>query len=192
MPLYYFFQINITIADPADTPSDYGMYTLRLTQDESRESWHTGISVHLLDPSESTYAPTIYDTKDYVADEARGAVQAALDAWEVDIASHSKGGIVLIRPKDYSTANPEAAHIENLIMSRPVKLQGIGPGGDSPLIDETLGSRLSGAGFGAGILCDPEIVPDQLFCDALSKAAWIQRIKAAVAELGESEIVRTV
>jgi len=177
--------VDISIANPVDNGEPYGMYKLqltrRLTPTELGESWHTGISVHLIG---GAYDPVVYDSSDYVADNTRGAVQAAIDAWEGDVANHGSGGIVLIRPAPVDTSNPEGAHLENLIMSRPVKLQGFGPGHDNLVATDTQGTHLSGAAFGAGILCNPFQVPD-LFCDTLARDAWLARVESAAAALGD-------
>jgi hypothetical protein len=166
--------VTIEIATP-DLARPYGMYTLELTN--FGQKWHTGISIHLLGGS---YTPTVFDTADYTATATAGRIQAAINDWE-DFGVHTLGAIILIRPEaaDPNT-NPEGAHLENLIMSLPAKLQGIGPGGDNPAFLDTQGTHVSGGGFGAGILCDAG-----QFCDALAPGAWKVRAEARARELAE-------
>lgn len=141
------------------------MYQLELVNPDSAEAWFTGISVHLIG---GDYDPVIYDSdsEDFNPTTEAGRIQLAIDAWEADTANHSRGGIILIRPNEINDqTNREGAHFENLIMVRPVFLQGIGPGGDLPADEETRGTQLNGGNFGAGVLCLDE---DILFCDALA------------------------
>jgi hypothetical protein len=84
----------------------------------------------------------------------------------------------MIHPNTISDNNPEGAHLENLIMSYPVKLQGIGPGGDNGADQLTRGTLLDGGNFGAGVLC----VSD-LFCDAPARGAWIDNAQTKAASL---------
>jgi hypothetical protein len=173
-------QVTIIIETPED-PLSYGMYTLELTNNFEKK-WHTGISIHLLGES---YTPTVFDTANYT--DTGGPIQAAINDWEDNgknktdpVPDYESGAIILIRPVDADpNTNPEGAHLENLIMSRPAKLQGIGPGGDNPVFSETQGTHVSGGGFGNGILC----TGTDLFCDALARDAWIVRAEDKAQEM---------
>jgi hypothetical protein len=162
-------QVIVNITKPLNV-SDFGMYQLELINNED-EKWITGISIHLLDPAGEGYAPTIYVTSDFVANEIQGPIQRAIDTWEGDDSDlHEKGGIIFIPPHP---DNPKGAHLENLIMgSPPAKLQGIGPGGDIVVDEATRGTHLNGGNFGSGVLCTGAPAADNFFCDTQATAAW--------------------
>jgi FtsP/CotA-like multicopper oxidase with cupredoxin domain len=181
--------------------SFFGMFQLELTNSETEETWFTGISIHLIG---GNYNPVIYRVGDLApggADynatvDGGGPIQQALDAWEAATESHERGAIIMIHPNQVKHLNPDGAHFENLIMSYPAKLQGIGPGKDREVVttandqEPTRGTQLDGANFGAGILCDPFANP-QLFCDARTRDAWLDIISNKVASLtaGGNEII---
>ena len=103
------------------------MYQLEIENSANDRIIH-GITVHLLD--ELSYNPVIYDSREtwYVSDSdtSKGRLQHALDHWEEATANHTRGAVLVIYPNDISADNPTGAHVENLIMSYPMKLQGIG------------------------------------------------------------------
>jgi hypothetical protein len=179
----FLLQVIITISDPGmDGVHSYGMYQLKLVNQDSMEEWLTGISVHLRDYNGNGYFPMIYDPAHYAASSTEGPIQQAIDEWEGASASlHAKGAIVMIHPNVITNDNPEGAHLENLIMSYPVKLQGIGPGGDNSADERTRGTQLDGGNFGAGVLCD-----GNLFCDAAARGAWIDNAQTKAANLQRS------
>lgn len=95
-----------------------------------------------------TYAPV--ESLPAVADHA---IQRALDA-------APPGALVVVYPNDPSAnprQNPRGAYYENLIISRPVKLQGVGPGGVRAADLSTVrGSIIDGGAFGG----DTPVVTD--------------------------------
>ena len=105
------------------------MYQLELVN-FGQEELLTGISIHLLGES---YNPKIFNVMDDSFQPTPelpgvGRIQQAIEAWESDYEyDASRGAIILIPPNVFSEVdNLEAAHVENLIVGRPVKLQGFG------------------------------------------------------------------
>jgi hypothetical protein len=132
----------VTVTDPGD----YGMYQLEI-KNSANEFMLGGISVHLM--HELSYNPVIYDSRQswYVLDPnaPNGRLQHAIDHWEEGTANHTRGAILLIYPNTIAVDNREGAHVENLIMSHPMKLQGIGKAGTglTKRILEILGLQLT-------------------------------------------------
>jgi len=103
----------------------YGMFQLELVNADNEELLN-GISVHLLGGS---YKPKIYNVMDteYAPTPQQGRIQQAIDFSETGrTEALDVGAIILIPPNVISDNNLEAAHVENLIMGRPAKLQGFG------------------------------------------------------------------
>ena len=73
------------------------------------------------------------------------AIQNALD----DAAASNGNDLVVVYPGTATAANPRGAYYENLVVTRPVKLQGVGagripgPNNNSPYIQGTV---VDGAG----------------------------------------------
>jgi hypothetical protein len=78
-----------------------------------------------------------------------GAVDANNPETAVQDAIEAAGnqGMVVVFPGPAVTNNPTGDYFENLIVSQPVKLQGVGPGGVYADGTAVLGSRLNGLGF---------------------------------------------
>ena len=171
------------------------MFQLELTN--NGETWFTGISIHLIGGG---YVPVIYRVGDlapggpeFNPTDTLGPIQQALDAWEANSTVHARGAIIMIHPNNRTEFNPEGTHLENLIMSYPAKLQGVGPGKDRETAnDDVRGTQLDGGAFGAGILCpDPFNPPAQsnLFCDALARDAWLDNMNQKVTALTEQATI---
>lgn len=102
-------------------------------------------------PTGAVYAPTVYEVgpgKPYapvnsLPSSADHAIQRALDA-----AAASPGNdLVVVYPNDPSTdrVNPRGAYYENLVVTKGVKLQGVGPGSPDGSVR---GSIVDGGAFG--------------------------------------------
>ncbi len=92
------------------------------------------------------YRPDIYEVG---PGKPSATIQAALDSAAVDPTRQSlvvvyPGQPDLVNPR----ANPRGAYYENLIISAPVKLQGVGPGGVYPDGSVVPGSIIDGGAFG--------------------------------------------
>jgi hypothetical protein len=151
--------------------NNYGMFQLELVNADSGKAWITGISIHLTGDN-TDYNPVILDSRNYDPDNIAGRVQNAILKWEDEIADtpdRYRGCVILIYPNtDFSETNLAGDHIENLVLADPpVKLQGIGPGGDFPLHSKTRGTVLHGGNFGAGIKCN-----NILTCETEIQDAW--------------------
>ena len=128
-----------------------------------------GLTVHVLGtgPGGTTYTPNVYEvgpgvgTAKYDPTKAASQTGAAGTAPNkpshaiqnaVDDAARSAGAdLVVVYPNTATVANPRGAYYENLVVSRPVKLQGVGAGGfqgpetNSPHV---AGTVLDGGAFG--------------------------------------------
>ena len=108
-------------------------------------------------PAGPTYTPNLYEVG---PGHPFGTIQSALDA----AAASAGDDLVVVYPGPLPTANPRSnprgAYYENLIMTTPVKLQGVGPGGIRGT-ETVRGSIVDGGAF-AG--------------DGPTAAAWYQKI----------------
>ena len=117
---------QITVDVPADAP--VGPHQLKITAANGQGTVN-GLTIHVLGAGYNppvlevgpgrTYAPA-----DTLPATANHAIQDALDAAPA-------GALVVVYPNNPSVnprQNPRGAYYENLIISRPVKLQGVGPG----------------------------------------------------------------
>ncbi len=99
----------------------------------------------------ATYNPTVlevgpgktYDPAESLPLFADHAIQRALDAAPA-------GALVVVYPNEPSLdprQNPRGAYYENLIISKRVKLQGVGPGSPNPVSSNQRGSIIDGGAF---------------------------------------------
>ena len=113
-----------------------------------------GLTFHVLGGS---YTPNVYEVgpgKTYAPANslpatADHAIQRAIDA----AAASSGNDLVVVYPglatADNPRQNPRGAYYENLIITRPLKLQGVGPGGVQTATNTTVpGSIIDGSAFG--------------------------------------------
>jgi hypothetical protein len=122
---------QIVAAVPASMRA--GPYQLMVTHDNG-EPLVNGLTIHLLGPS---YNPTLFEVgpgKPYAT------VQSAIDAASVP----GLRGLVVVYPGAPEQWNPLGVYFENPVLYRPVKLQGIGPGGVYPDGSQVAGSVLDG------------------------------------------------
>lgn len=115
-----------------------------------------GLTFHVLGSAGGvTYARNVYEVgpgRTYAPVEslplaADHAIQRALD----DAAASAGPDLVVVYPNLPSAdprQNPRGAYYENLILTRPVKLQGVGPGGILPDGSVVPGSIVDGGAFG--------------------------------------------
>lgn len=90
-----------------------------------------------------TYRPFLYEVG---AGKAYASIQAGIDA----AAAHPSNALVVVYPGTPAGArlNPRGSYYENLILSTPLKLQGVGPGGIYPDGTPVTGSIIDGSAFG--------------------------------------------
>ena len=113
-----------------------------------------GLTFHVLGGG---YTPNVYEVgpgKTYAPTNALPAaadhaIQRAID----DAASSPDDDLVVVYPglatADNPRQNPRGAYYENLIVSKPLKLQGVGPGGIQTATNTTVpGSIIDGSAFG--------------------------------------------
>ncbi|MEJ2748506.1 MAG: SdrD B-like domain-containing protein, partial [Anaerolineae bacterium] len=111
---------QIVVNVPSNIPA--GPHQLSITADNG-QSTVNGLTIHVL---KGTYNPNLYEVG---PGRTYATIQSALDA-----ATASPGDdLVVVYPGQPDLTNPRAnprgAYYENLIISTPVKLQGVGPGG---------------------------------------------------------------
>jgi len=132
-------QIAVTV--PSGFP--VGPQPLKITGGNGRSSVN-GLTVHVLGGS---YTPTVFEVG---AGRTFATIQSALDAAQARPASAKS--LVVVYPGQPDLAhprlNPRGAYYENLILHRPLKLQGLGPGGVYPDGSFVPGSIVDGAAFG--------------------------------------------
>jgi hypothetical protein len=138
-----------------------GPQPLTITADNGKATVN-GLTFHVLGGTGgSAYNPTVYEVGPGVATAAydptspasqsaagaNHAVQNAID----DAASSNGSDLVVVYPNAATAGNPRGAYYENLVVSAPVKLQGVGAGGfqgpdnNSPYVPGTI---LDGGAFG--------------------------------------------
>jgi len=138
-----------------------GAYALAITADNGKRTVN-GLTVHVLGGGGSTaYNPTVYevgpgvpqakyDPTKAASRSAAGVSHAIQNA--IDDAARSAGSdLVIVYPNTATAGNPRGAYYENLVISMPVKLQGVGAGGfQGPENTSTFvpGSILDGGAFG--------------------------------------------
>ncbi len=178
-------EIVVTIPGPAGFGS--GPYQLSVTADNGKKTVN-GLTFHVLGNGTAAYAAHVYEvgpgslskrdgavTSRYDPDSTGSrtgsagvshAIQNALD----DAASSNGTDLVVVYPGTPTADNPRGAYYENLVVTRPVKLQGVGAGGfqgpntNSPYVQGTV---VDGAGF-AG---DSGMATDWL--TRVDAAAWV-------------------
>lgn len=146
-----------------------GAHQLTVTADNGKKSVN-GLTYHVLGTG---YSPTVYEvgpgvpvakydpTKAASQTGSAGvshAIQNALDDADANERTDTNNGgadqhtqLVVVYPNTATTANPRGAYYENLVMSTPVKLQGVGAGGfqgTDPTSPAVLGTVVDGGGFG--------------------------------------------
>jgi uncharacterized repeat protein (TIGR01451 family) len=104
-----------------------------------------GVSIHVMSTATPAYNPTVYEVG---TGKTYSSIQAAIDA-----AQNTAQALVVVYPGGVPDAsnpayNPRKAYFENLIISSPVKLQGVGPGGVYPDGSVVEGSIIDGGAFG--------------------------------------------
>ena len=85
-----------------------------------------------------------YDSASFPVGTFPGAVQKAIDDAS---AQHPGNALVVVYPGPTALWNPDGAYLENLVINKSVKLQGVGPGGVRSDQSFVLGSVIDGAGF---------------------------------------------
>ncbi len=139
-----------------------GAYALSITGGNGKKTVN-GLTFHVLGGSGgSAYNPNVYEVGPGVAtakyDPTKTASQTGTAGVDhaiqnaVDDAARSSGSdLVVVYPNTATTGNPRGAYYENLVVSAPVKLQGVGAGGfqgpdnNSPYVAGTI---LDGSAFG--------------------------------------------
>lgn len=148
LPTTSWSDTQIAAGVPGSTPG--GPQQLMITA-ANGQSTVNGLTFHVIKTtgtSAERYNPTIREVgpgKTYAPAEtlpatANHAIQRALDAAPA-------GALVVVYPNNLSAnprQNPRGAYYENLIISKPVKLQGVGPGSPDGSVR---GSIIDGAAF---------------------------------------------
>ncbi len=120
LPTTAWSDTQIAVDVPAGTAP--GTHQLEITADNGQTTVN-GLTFHVLGAG---YNPTVLEVG---PGKTYATIQAALDTAQAD----NTDTLVVVYPGDPDLANPRnnprGAYYENLIMSSPVKLQGVGPGG---------------------------------------------------------------
>ncbi|NJD05338.1 MAG: DUF11 domain-containing protein [Methylococcaceae bacterium] len=151
---------QITFTVPNSTPRGPQQLSIRAGNGLSTIN---GITFHVTGGSgASGYNPTIYRVG---PGRTYPTIQAAIDAAEIP---NSGNRLIVVYPGEPQGAriNPFGAYYENLIVSKPIKLQGVGPGGFQGAT-WVPGSIIDGGGF---------VGDSQIFNDWQTKIAALQAI----------------
>lgn len=118
---------------PPGTPA--GPYQIDILASNGNQSVN-GLTFHVLG---SGYNPTVYEVGPAYT---YATIQSAIDA------ATAAGGdsLVVVYPDTPAQWNPLGVYYENLVISTPIKLQGVGPGGVYQDGTEVLGSNIDGRG----------------------------------------------
>jgi hypothetical protein len=111
-----------------------GMYQLEITN-AAGEGTVNGLTFHYLGGGNNGYNPRV---REVGAGREYGSIQAAIDAANPNAA---RGELVVVYPGVAELWNPNGYYLENLIINKSLKLQGVGPGGPG-----VLGSVIDGRG----------------------------------------------
>jgi hypothetical protein len=138
----------ITVSSWSDTqiavevPSNFagGVYQLEITADNG-QSTVNGLTIHYI---KGSYSPTVFEVG---PGRTYATIQSAIDA--VAANNPQFKALVIVYPgtpdPNNPRLNPRGAYYENLILYRPMKLQGVGPGSPDGSV---AGSIIDGSAFG--------------------------------------------
>jgi hypothetical protein len=135
-------QITFTVPGTA-TP---GPYQMTIQAANGRRSVN-GVTIHAIGAAGSAYAPNVLEVGQ---GRTYATIQAAIDARERQNAQYKAVIVVYPGTPDPTNprVNPRGAYYENLVVTRPVKLQGVGPGGIRANGVVVAGSIIDGGAFG--------------------------------------------
>jgi uncharacterized repeat protein (TIGR01451 family) len=129
-----------------EVPSSFsgGVYQLEITAGNGRSTVN-GLTIHFI---KGSYTPTVFEVG---PGRPYATIQSAIDA--VAANNPQFKALVVVYPGVPDPANPRynprGAYYENLILYRPMKLQGVGPGGVIAATNTTVpGSIIDGSAFG--------------------------------------------
>ncbi len=127
-----------------EVPSNFsgGVYQLEITADNGRSTVN-GLTIHYI---KGSYAPTVFEVG---PGRPYATIQSAIDA--VAANNPQFKALVVVYPgvpDPNPRYNPRGAYYENLILYRPMKLQGVGPGGVYADGSTVPGSIIDGSAFG--------------------------------------------
>jgi uncharacterized repeat protein (TIGR01451 family) len=136
---------SITFSVPGSVPP--GPHQLKITAANGRSTVN-GLTFHVVVPGGggggSTYNPTVFEVG---PGRTYATIQSALDA-----AAGLSKALVVVYPGQVDITNPRyngrGAYYENIIISSPVKLQGVGPGGVYADGTPVQGTIIDGIAFG--------------------------------------------
>ena len=145
-------QIKVTV--PAG--SEVGARNLRITAANGMKTVN-GLTYHVVG---GAYNPTVFEVG---PGKTYATIQSAINA-----ANGVSHGLVVVYPGQPDLVNPRnnprGAYFENLIVSKPIKIQGVGPGGTNPVTGATTGGSIIDASAFAG--------------DSVVAAAWYTTLAA--------------
>ncbi len=132
-------QISVTV--PSGLAE--GPWQLKITASNG-QSTINGLTIHF---RKGAYTPNLFEVgpgKPYAT------IQSAIDAVATHAANYKALVVVYPGVPDLTNprVNPRGAYYENLILNRPMKLQGVGPGGVYPNGTVVPGSIIDGSAFG--------------------------------------------
>ncbi len=148
LPTTSWSDTEIHVSVPPATPQ--GPHQLNIVRGDNGNKTVNGLTFHVLGASYSPHVWEVgpgkqFEPHDSLPAVADHAIQAALD-------SAAANDLVVVYPGTPSAdprVNPRGAYYENLIITRPVKLQGVGPGGIQEASNTTVpGSIIDGLAFG--------------------------------------------
>ena len=136
LPTTWTGDTSLTVSVPNGTPA--GPHQLNITA-ANGQSTVNGLTIHVRG---NGYNPTVYEVG---PGKTYATIQSAIDA------ATPNNGLVVVYPGQPDLSNPRptrrGAYYENLIITKPIKLQGVGPGGFQGNT-YVAGSTIDGGAFG--------------------------------------------
>jgi hypothetical protein len=141
LPTTSWSDTHLDVTVPPGTPT--GPHQLTITGDNGQTTVN-GLTFHVLGGS---YSPSVYEVG---PGRTYAVIQDAIDAAEAS----NGNDLVVVYPGVPDLANPRVnprgAYYENIVITRPIKLQGVGPGGFQSAAQGSFvpGSIMDGSAFG--------------------------------------------
>ncbi len=153
LPVTAWSNTQITVTVPAG--SEAGARNLRITAANGMKTVN-GLTYHVIG---GAYNPTVLEVGPGVVNPRYDPTNAAGDIHAIqhaidDAAASAAPDLVVVYPNVADPVNPRnnprGAYYENLIVTKPVKIQGVGPGGTNPTTGFTTRGSIIDAGAFAG------------------------------------------
>ncbi len=136
LPVTAWSDTSISVTVPSTTP--YGAYQLSIRADNGRSTIN-GLTFHVI--GGGSYNPRLFEVG---PGRTYATIQSAINA--ASSAAGGRGSLVVVYPGAQAQWNPHGVYFENVVMYKPIKLQGVGPGGFDANNTYVPGSVIDGRG----------------------------------------------